>query len=81
MRDTKIAIFGKTALVEAEHVKCFMKKDMLVKEARRCQEQMKTFDGALTREFYQTKLQKIMGQIIRLNRKMNREGMHCQFVD
>lgn len=81
MRDVKITVFGKTAMVEAAHVKHFLKKEELVRTAGRLQlvlERIVDFEpAAVIRE----QLNKTMRQIQRLNRKMRREGMYCQFVD
>lgn len=77
MRDTKIMIAGMPAMVEAAHAPYFLKKEALVAQVRELQRAVCADPKATVLAH---ELGRVMGKIIRLNRKMNREGMFCTIV-
>ena len=77
MRDTQIMIAGKPAMVEAAHAPYFLKKQALVAQALELQRAVCANPQATVLAH---ELGRVMGKIIRLNRKIQREGMFCNFV-
>lgn len=77
MRDTQITIGGMPAMVERAHAPYFLKKQALVAQARELQRAVGANPQATVLAH---ELGRVMGKIIRLNRKIQREGMHCSFV-
>ena len=77
MYDTKIVINGMTAMVKATHAPYFLKKEELAAQVRELQRQVVANPQATVLAH---ELGRIMGKIIRLNRKMKREGMFCTIV-
>lgn len=78
MRDTKIMIGGRPALVEAAHYPMFARKQdyvtralLLQKIVRKCPTDK---DAAL-------ELRRMTGKIINVNRQLRRAGAFCTFVE
>lgn len=77
MHDTKIIINNMTAMVERAHAPYFLKKQALLVQVKELQRQIGANPKATELAY---ELGRVMGKIIRLNRKMKREGMFCTIV-
>lgn len=76
MQKVQITISNRLVLVDEDQVKMLLTKDAAVKEAVVIQEKMKLGDAKYNYEIQPT-LMKLMGTIIRLNKKIRR---NVQFV-
>jgi len=77
MRDTKIMISGKLALVEAAHYSMFAKKQDFVARALVLQKIVRQYP---TDKASALELRRTMGKIINVNRQLRRAGAFCTFV-
>jgi hypothetical protein len=78
MRDTKIMIGGRPALVEAAHYPMFARKEGLVIRAILLQ---KIVRKCPTDKASALELRRMMGRIINVNRQLRRAGAFCTFVE
>lgn len=75
-----IAIGGKLAECDERFVKTFLKKEELVEDARQLQNYLKNRARAVHIMELENLFANTMFKIIRINRKIAREGMFVRFV-
>jgi len=77
MRDTKIMIGGRPALVEAAHYSMFARKQSFVARALVLQKIVRQYP---TDKASALELGRMMGRIIDVSRQLRRAGAFCTFV-
>ena len=81
MTQVEITIHGKAALATPEHAKILIRKNKLVLEIMKLREAYKSIPATVDTTDLVDEMSAINRKIIAMNRKIQREGIHCIFTE